>query len=263
MDKKLRKAKWSVALSMLFLLLSILGYFSLSGSLGWFAANKQVQGNGMQIAFSDENNKIDIAQIKYYPIDHIELDTTVSDATKRNVYHFSTTAIADEGERVLGTLSAIVAERQLLLELPVKEGVTSLSVAAKSDAQDYLLNTLGAGVIPMTGNSISSIIQFQTVSVLTTQDNRFVLHSKDLPTGTTFVDATQKDGAGKYSFTQQVGLPQADFTKTGNKLYILLDYYELSAELVRDTASMNHLNAGGDISETPIQFICDFTFVIS
>ncbi len=264
MNKKLRNAKLGVVLATLTLFVCVFGYFSLNNSVAWFAINREVQSNGIEIALTDVNDKVD-GEIEYYAISAISLDEN-----RNNIYYFSSQKITDPSEMKLGTLSYVVAERQLLVKIPLKQGVTSVRVSA-STSKDYVLNSLAENekfpdedkIYPL-----SSVIEMRAISDLTTstvagmEGGVYVIEttSERLTPPVTFLSGTQPTD-GKYPFSQGTSLPlyTTPARESDEAIFILLDYYEDSAELI-NTRALGTATVG--LEENAIQFACDFIFTI-
>ncbi len=259
MNKKLRNAKLGVVLSVLTLFICVFGYFSLNNSAAWFSSNREVNSKGMEIRLNDPNEIVD-GEIEYYKISKISLDDN-----RNNIYYFSSQKITDPTEIKLETLSYVVAERQILIKIPLKSTVSSVKLTT-STSEDYLLNALKEGEVFPDDTKIyplSSVIEIRAISNLTVDENSlYVVESTNekLTQPVRFLnDVVSTDGKYPFSKDLSLSLYATPTGQTDNAVFLLLDYYEESAELI-NSITLGTATVGEE--ENAIQFACDFTLII-
>ncbi len=255
MKKEVLKTYISVALTALALVFSLTAFFTMNGTVAWFASNRDAHATEMQINLSDAHNKI--KQVEYFAISDVRLDAVA----KTNVYNFSATPLA--GSPQLGTLSQLEAKRQLLVKLTLQDNVDEVSVQVKSETADYLLDPMPAYLLK-DNNPLSSVIQFRVYRNVTASGDMYTVREDDAAP-VRFVDIQTAGTAVTRTYVANAPLYTTPAGERDTAVYILLDYYEVATDDIRDALPGLAAADGSDIviGETDIQFSCDFYFEIA
>ena len=195
-----------------------------------------------------------VADVKYYPITSISLAS--DDEKNYNVYRFGIDEVTGENA-MLGSFSALTAERQLLMVIMLKDDVESVKLSA-STSSEYILD----GEISQSGNPLSSVIELRVV----TDPNGLQMTNEHyvIPDTATiqyhFATLNEENGVTTDADIQS-NLQLGEFQ--GSAIFIILDYYEDGTKYVMDYVN-EHLDevkvdegSSGMIEE--IKFTCDFT----
>ncbi len=265
MKNKLFKAKMATAFSALILLVSFVALFLVNnGTLAWFSLNKSTGVKGLEIDFQDSYGKLASAP-EYFIISAVKLDSS----TRENIYEFSSTPVANKSEIKLETLSPIVAERQLLIKLKLNDAATTISIVAETTAEKYITN-MTSPLAKADGNPLSSIIQFQVVTDITSSNGMYTIKASELSEAVHFADVNLSGTTLTVGdFARSIDVYSTAENDTDNEIFILLDYYETSADYVLEYVNNLLLSQTPDNPLTEIQtgenvnFVCDFVFYIS
>ena len=198
--------------------------------LGWFASNDRVAANDMDITV---NGKFEIVKtVEYFAIESISLDGA------NNIYTFNN-ELSQEGEKNLGQFSTLVAERQILIKITLKDDIGAVRITATSSATEYIADETPD--ISKKQNSLSSVVEFYSVpgGAVDTSDGKYVASSDDfMENYSRFSDIVVNGSSVTASFSQYIQIYETQGGGDDDVIYIIVDYYEDAAEHVMDTASM-------------------------
>lgn len=239
----------------LFLILSLFAFSLLNGSTAWFAENKELDANNMSVQVKSLSGIVD--SFEYYPISSISLSES------NNIYTFSSAKIPENEVKSLGTFSTLVAERQLLVKINLKAGVTGARVVASSYADSYVIKDADT-IINKNGNSLSSVVEFYSIANVAETNEGYVISSESIQSSVArFSDIDSEYGSIPASFSPEVDIYSTPAGQTDNAIFIVIDYYEKSIEYVMDHVSNLMIDGSTDVVPgEQINFICDFEIVV-
>ncbi len=267
MKKELLSAKITTAIAAVALIVSCLAFSCVNGSLAWFSENKSVAVNGVAVKLQDVNDKVE--KIEYFSISSIKLDAS----TNKNIYEFSATPISEQTDIALGTLSPIVAERQILMKITLKSNIRTVHISAQSQADSYIIKETSEGEVPEffsnDGNSMSSVIQFRAVANVTASEDFYSINEATLSEASHFASVETDESGVTIGFSDSIeNVYTTPVGNTDTAVYILLDYYEPSCEYIHDYVKHLLSIQSEDAPLTDavmgvnINFISDFQFNI-
>lgn len=250
---KILSMKLSIILVSLVLVLSIIALMLLNGSTAWFAENKNVDAGGMAVMVNSDGI---VDRVDFYPI------SSISFSGSNNIYTFSSTPIEDPANREIGAFSPIVAERQILVKITLKEGVAAASVRAVAESQDYIANT---NEISKEGNPLSSVVEFYAISDIVEENNSYVISSEDIVNvPSRFVTISEQNGETVCEFTSEISIYATAQGDTDNTIFVLVDYYEDAVDRVIDCVNRLIAQGASDaVMGENIGFVCDFKLHVS
>lgn len=246
-------SKITIVLTALALILAIMAFAFTNGSTAWFAESKNVDAGGMAVMVNSDGI---VDRVDFYPI------SSISFSGSNHEYTFSSTPIEDPANRKIGAFSPIVAERQILVKITLKEGVAAASVRAVAESQDYIANT---NEISKEGNPLSSVVEFYAISDIVEENNSYVISSEDiLNVPSRFVTISEQNRETVCEFASEIFIYTTAQGDTDNTIFVLVDYYEDAVDRVIDC--VNRLIAEGEsdaVMGENIGFVCDFKLHVS
>ena len=238
------------------LILSLLALMIFNNGVAWFAENNDVDANNASINVNSPGKLIE--SVEYYPISSISL------SGNNNIYTFSASQIPKDQPKMLGTFSALVANRQMLIKINLKQGVTGARVIAESRNTSYIVKNKDT-VINKNGNPLSSVVEFYSISNVTeTQDEGYVISGNDIKGSVKrFSDIDSSYGQIPASFSPEIEVYSTPTGNIDNSIFIIVDYYEESLEYVMDFVSGLIADQKTDVvaGET-VNFVCDFELTV-
>ena len=250
--KKRLDARLGIIFISLALILSILALILLNGSTAWFAENNDIVANNASINVNSPGKLIE--SVEYYPISSISL------SGNNNIYTFSASQIPKDQPKMLGTFSALVANRQLLIKINLKAGVTGARVIAQSSGDTYIVKNKDT-VINKNGNPLSSVVEFYSIAnVDKNEDGEYVISGSDIKGSVKrFSDIDSSYGVIPASFSPEIEVYSTPNGNTDNSIFIIVDYYEESLEYVLDFVSGLIADQKTDVvAGATVNFVCDF-----
>ena len=253
--KKMLDARLGIVFISLVLILSIFALMMLNGSAAWFAENKDVGANNMNVTVKSPAQIVD--SVEYYPISSISL------SGNNNIYTFSSTPIDESENKSLGTFSTLVAERQLLIKINLKAEATGARVIASSYADSYIIENEDT-VINKDGNSLSSVVEFYSIANVEQTSEGYVISSGDIQDSVSrFSDIDKSYGSIPASFSPETDIYSTPTDQTDKSIFIIVDYYEESVEYVIDHINNLMMDGATDVvAGEKINFICDFEILV-
>lgn len=253
--KKYFSSKICIFLSSSTLILSIFALILLNGSTAWFAESERVTADGMHIKVSSPNNLVE--SVQYFPISSITLSGNY------NIYTFSLEdEITDTTQIKLGTFSTLESERQLLIKINLSQEVDSVIVSAEAEAESYIIEAEDT-VINMKGNPLSSVIEFYCVSDVEEENGCYVISGEDIVDSVTRF-AEKANGETPFDFNNKKELYSTAVGDSDNFIFIILDYYKLSADYITNHVNGLIMDKLTDVTAGQnVEFVCDFVIVVS
>lgn len=242
----------------LFLLLSIFALLLLNESSAWFAENRDLDAENMKVQVKAPAQIVE--RVDYYRISSITL------SGGDNIYTFSSTPIAENENKSLGTFSTLVAERQLLIKITLNEGVTGAHVGAVSETDEYIADAINERIMKE-DNPLSSVVEFYSISDLEQTSEGYVISSADISnTVARFVTLSESNGQMITSFDSDISIYSTAAEDHDHIIFIMVDYYEESVEFVMDTVNRLIMEGNGKtdaVMGENIEFVSDFTITVS
>lgn len=253
--KKHIDARIGIIFISLTLILSIFALLLLNGSVAWFAENKDLDVYNMTVSVKSPTQIVE--SVEYYPISSVSL------SGDNNIYTFSSTPIAENENKALGTFSTLIAERQLLVKINLKPEITGARVVADSYADSYMIENEDT-VINKDGNSLSSVVEFYSIPDVAKTSEGYVISGESIKdTVTRFSDVSGSYGKITASFSSEIDIYSTPQGQTDNAIFIVIDYYEDSLNYVMDHVSNLMIDGSTDVvSGEKINFICDFEILV-
>ena len=250
-------AAWTLIKTGLALTLVLAIFLNIDKTLGWFSNNTEVDANGMAVNVDAPEGVVE--SVEYYKV------TAISSATSNeviyNVYEFGTKI--DERDAQLATFSELIALRQIMIKVTLKNDVQIARVYATTETKNYI--TDAALGIQADKNPLSSIVDIRVATVAQYENNIYKISDQNA-TALHFAQPVKNDGLTTgFTFNQQTDtITINDLDKSAQCIYIIIDYYEESTAYVMEV--VNALLMDGKIelgTNSQISFACDFTICIS
>ena len=251
-------AKLGIMFASLALILSIFAMLMQGGSVAWFAENDKATANGMAIEIDGPPDII--GDIEIFPIYSIALSGN-EDQGNYNIYTFSATKIEDPALMKLGVFSPLDAKRQILIRIPLAEGVSSVRVVAESTSSSYMVEDEET-LIYKENNPLSSVVEFYAVSNVEKSGDYYVIPGQNADRFHRFASITEQEGEVEASFSPTIDLYS---TQSGDDdaVFIIVDYYEESINYVLDFVNALIMENKTDVTAGDnLEFISDFKITV-
>ena len=227
------------------LVIALLAFLNINGTLGWFASSDEVSANDMSVKISSSPGVVK-------SVDYFEI-ADVSFVNGHNVYSFS--ADPAEGELTLPTYSVLNAKRQVLVKITLNEGVDSVSLEAITDATEFINDEN----VSVTGNSLSSVVLLRMVtSDQIVMNDEVISISEDQTQEYHFTTVEQNGNVLTPTFSPD---PIDLGTVTTPAIFIIIDYYDAAAQLATEIINHNMSSLDHDeliANNMEVGFVCDF-----
>ena len=228
------------------LIISILALLLLNGGVAWFSNNSDVSAGDMSIKLNSNNGVV--AKLEFFAISSVTL------SGGDNIYAFSDTPMDENAIKALGTYSTIGAERQLLIKITLKPGITTANISATSTSSLHIVENKSY-TPKQNGNPLSSVVEIYKVENISLGGGLYTVSSANIGTAKRFANMTEREEKpyADFSPTISFGTVAAD---SQNAIYLMVDYYAESMEYLLAYVRGLMLN---DISMFDnLGFVCDF-----